>query len=111
LGSRDDYILLLFQFRVPARLWDEQLLLLLEFPERPKAFSILSAISGDNAAFSFTSSDKVARRTPSTSAAQPMDRSNSSRISVRMVNPKTRGLPISITHYFLCALCVSAVNL
>jgi hypothetical protein len=35
----------------------------------PKAFSIRSAISGDSDVFSFTRSESVARRTPSTSEA------------------------------------------
>src|ERR1041385_17361 len=57
----------------------------------PKAFSIRSAISGDRDVFSFTRSESVARRTPSTSTPELTLRPCGSRISSRMNAPGCGG--------------------
>src|SRR5882724_3386008 len=57
----------------------------------PKAFSIRKAISGDKAAWQFTRSDSVARRTPKISAARATDRPSSASISSRMNSPGCDG--------------------
>jgi len=57
----------------------------------PKAFSIRSAISGDSDVFSFTRSESVTRRTPSTSAPVLTLRPCGSRISSRMNAPGCSG--------------------
>jgi hypothetical protein len=56
------------------------------------AFSIRNAISGESEARALTRSDRVARRTPSTSAARATDKPNSFRISSRMNSPGWAGL-------------------
>src|SRR5208282_5583580 len=48
----------------------------------PKAFSIRKAISGERAAWRFTRSDRVARRTPKISAAPATDRPSSASLGV-----------------------------
>jgi hypothetical protein len=61
----------------------------------PNAFSMRSAISGDRAAWPFTRSDRVARRTPRISAARATVRPSFSRISSRMSSPGGDGfMPI-----------------
>src|SRR5208337_4791418 len=59
------------------------------------AFSMRSAISGERAALPFIRSERVARRTPNTSAASLMLKPNSPRISSRMNSPGWGGaMPI-----------------
>ena len=61
-----------------------------------KAFSMRSAISGDNAALPFSRSESVARRTPRISAAFVTFKPSSSMTSVRMKSPGWEGVMFTL---------------